>query len=292
MNVYAEVLPHTLGRVMHRINRELKRHAPPEVRFVQSPQEAQLQVLDVLGTGSPPYLTCAEYAILQHCYNTTETRDQAYWLPLFRRARLVMSYHDLYALTGADDFPFYHAPWGVDGTVFCDHGLGRRYAILTSGYDLNQEAIGECHEALFTVLGGQRGGMIHLGPAFWQHAGFEAYTGITDEELAGVYSRCHYVAGLRRGEGFELPVLEGLACGARPICFDTPGYRYWFGDHAVYVAERPAEELTQELAEVFRQDPDPVTAAEREIVLARFDWAAIFGGLWRRVLAHPAPANA
>lgn len=281
MKVYAEVLPPTLGRVMHRINRELKKHAPPNVSFVADPRVADLQVLDVLGTGSPPNVRVSEFALLQHIFSTTETQSADYWLPLWRRARVVMSSLDLPKLVDGADFAFYRAPYGVDGTVFRDHGLARNYAVMTSGYDPGQEAIRECYDAA------RRHNMqtLHLGPDFHYGAGFNSIVGVTDEQLARNYSACRYVSGLRRFEGFELPVLEGLACGARPICFDTAGYRYWFNDHAVYVPETSASELTDALARVFAESPTPVTEGERQRVIEYFSWSRIFGEFWSRVLA-------
>src|SRR6266511_4528244 len=150
-----------------------------------------------------------------------------------------MSYYDLYGLTGRDDFSFYRAPLGVEGSVFYDRGLVRDAAVMTSGYVPAGEAIHECYEAVFGVLRGRHGGMVHLGPSFWSDGSVEVAEGVSDDRLATLYSRCRYVSGLRRGEGFELPVIEGLACGARPVCFDNPCYREWFDGHAVFVEELP-----------------------------------------------------
>jgi hypothetical protein len=284
MRVYAEVLPRWLGRAMYRINRELRRYAPDGVEFVDDARAADLQILDVIGTGSLEYLRAAEYVLIQYCYLTTERPDGAYWSPIFRGARLVMSYHDLPSLTGDDAFRFYRAPLGVDGEVFRDRQLTRDAVVLTTGYDPGGEAIQECHDAVFGILGGRCGGMVHIGPAFWPGRRVEVAEGISDEQLAIRYGRCRYVSGLRRGEGFELPVIEGLACGSRPVCFDTPGYRHWFDGHAVFVTEAPREELTAELAEIFRHEPQPVLPAERAAVLERFDWRRIFARFWELVL--------
>ncbi len=279
MKVYAEVLPATLGRAMHRINRELRRQAPPEVEFVSHPAGADLQILDVIGVGSFAYLALDDHVLLQHCYLTAETHEPEWWLQRFRRARLVMSYHDLPALTGADDFPFYRAPWGVDGTVFADQGLTRSVGVLTSGYDADGEAIFECFEAAARLSIPA----VHVGHDFgWP--GVRFLEGVSDTQLARCYSQARYVSGLRRGEGFELPVIEGLACGARPICFDTPCYRHWFDGHAVFVPELGSAELVEALVEVLMHQPAPVTMVEREALLNCFAWPRIFLGFWNRLM--------
>src|SRR5262249_30437680 len=116
------------------------------------------------GLGSLEHIRVKRHVLLQHCLLTTERPEPAWWLPVFRSSVLVMSYHDLYALTGQRDFAFYHSPWGVDGSVFRDLRLVRREAVLTSGYDVGQEAIVEFRKAALDVLGGVYGGVIHLGP--------------------------------------------------------------------------------------------------------------------------------
>ena len=285
MRAYVKALPPTIGRGAHRVAHALRSHAPDEIEIVDDVSAADVQVLHVIGAGSLDHLARDDYVLLQYCYLTTEHPDASYWLPLFQRARLVMSYYDLYGLTGSTDFAFLHAPLGVDGEVFYDRGVARDAVVLTTGYVLEGEAIGECHDAAFRVLRGSSGGMIHVGPRFWTHRDLETVEGISDDLLAQRYSRAKYVSGLRRGEGFELPVVEGLACGARPVCFDTPTYRQWFDRYAVFVPELPHDELVPVLANVFATDPEPVSDEERSAALATFDWARIARSFWDRLLA-------
>lgn len=46
-------------------------------------------------------------------------------------------------------------------------------------------------------------------------------TGITDEELADTYLRCRAFVFVSLSEGFGIPVLEALACGAPMVCSST-----------------------------------------------------------------------
>jgi len=284
MKVYANVLPPTMGRVMYRINSAIKRYAPDDVQFVNSPEKADLQILDVIGTGNLRYLTGREYIILQHCYRTAETQDPGFWLPIFRRARLVVSYHDLRELTGSDDFPFYRCPWGADPSVFRPSGLQRTHAIITTGYNDDGEAIRECHDAATSLPKPS----IHLNKSHalgWMN-GYPLVTvidDVNDAQLASYYSLVDYVSGLRRGEGFELPVVEGLLCGARPIVFDTLGYHYWFTPHAVFLPETSREELTSLLKTILSSRPLPVTLDERDTVSRKFDWEVIMTRFWQLV---------
>src|SRR6185295_19074765 len=194
----------------------------------------------------------------------------------------------------ADDpgFWFYHAPLGVEADVFkpltegtcescadptddCDggpwcpcachdcNGVSKRtYTIATSGLSWLTESVREC------VVAAQRAAtkalpawIFHLGEQLSREDdGVRCASGITDRQLADVYSQCRFVSGLRRIEGFELPAVEGLLCGARPVLFDTPGYRWIYGDWAEYIREESRESVIEQLVELFKRGARPVTA--------------------------------
>jgi hypothetical protein len=138
----------------------------------------------------------------------------------------------------------------------------------------------ECHAAARSLF--RKG--VHLGP---RHASAEAWAcrdGLSDDGVAALWSSCEWIAALRRVEGFELPALEGLLCGARPVAFDREHYRHWLGEHAEYVPEGTAPEVTAALLELFGRKPRPVRAAERDAVVARFAWPALAAAFWERAL--------
>lgn len=286
MRVHAEVYPPSLGRVMYRINRAIKRHAPPEVRFVPRPEEADLQIIDAVGTGFiGEGLRHKEFVLLMHTWKTAG-ESPSWWTARFREARLVVSFHDLPALAGTDGFAFYRMPWGVDPHVFTlprePQQDPRPLAVLTTGYCDGQEAIRECHEAARRVGLGSA----HLNQQFpWMWPEIERKDGISDGALCDLYQRCRYVSGLRRMEGFELPVVEGMACGCRPICFDQPTARYWFGEHALFVPEDDFARLTACLEALFSSPVRTVDKWERLQVVGRFAWSNIIPAFWKRVLA-------
>src|SRR3990172_3489408 len=160
MKVHYEVYPPTLGQAMHRICRELKKWAPTHVQFVPAPQ-ADVQIVDAVGRGFLHEAVRHErIVILQHCARTAG--ESEWWLPHWRKALLVVSYHDLYNFAKASDFPFLRVPWGVDGETFYNYRDHRDLAVLTFGYDDGQEAIRECHTAASLV--GQVG--VHVNARF------------------------------------------------------------------------------------------------------------------------------
>lgn len=288
VKIYVE--PHAqLSRAMDRVVHALKSFAPSSFYVTNTKAEADVVVLHVIGY--PETLEairwCREtgkrYAMIQYCLRSTQQPMTNEWLPLWQGAEVVWSYYDLYAAISEDyehdaaplkqSFNFYRSPLGVDTTVFrAWPSVPKKYSILTSGYVAVSETVSEAVEAT-RRLGHP---MFHLGPddvAKGDHV--TSKIGINDPQLAQIYSACKYVAGLRRGEGFELPAAEGLICGARPICYDRPHYRDWFGDSAVYIPEANADLVTDYLCEVLAEEPKPVTEEEIAIAKRLFDWDSI-----------------
>lgn len=126
--------------------------------------------------------------------------------------------------------------------------------------------------------------MLHLGPDLKLGPGVEYHLDIPDRKLAGLYSMCQFVAGLRRCEGFEMPAAEGLLCGARPIMFDAPHYRAWFDGLAEFIPETDAASVTNALEGLFREGAVPVSQSEKWDARGRFDWQRLVTGFWTKVL--------
>lgn len=283
--------PEKLSKAVHRIADALARHAPGSVEIVTDRAAADLVIHHVVGVQNFAPTALPElieqdgkpFALVQLCLRTTEWPSTFSWIPLWRRAEVVWSYYDLLGEMRKDgirvDCPFYHAPLGVDGDVFKPAELPKRFLVGTSGYVAETEGVRECARAA-AELGGLQ---FHLGPDLHLGTHVRAKHGLSDAEVASFWSRCRYVAALRRTEGFELPGIEALACGSRPIAFDTQGYRQWFGDHAEYVPEADEGTVTAAIREILAREPRPVTDDERTAVLRRFDWASIVGGFWERL---------
>lgn len=283
--------PKNLSQGIQRVARALAQRLPDPHAVTTSHEDADLLVLHVIGWGSlegwvrEAIDAGRPYAIIQYCLRTTEDPRPDMWWPIWDRARAVWSYYDLCAYADAERQPwFYHAPMGVDPDLFPLSDPGdrpRKYGILTSGYIADTEAVTECAKATWNL--GQL--QAHLGPFLNLGSHVHHFTNVTDQELACYYRASRYVAGLRRIEGFEMPALEGLLSGARPIMFDQPHYRDWFSDSAIYIAEREPKLVQMDIEQILQCYPTPVTPAEREQVAARFSWDAVVTPFWTRVLA-------
>jgi glycosyltransferase involved in cell wall biosynthesis len=292
------------SRAMLRVSGALKKYAPTSdadhaYRFVDTEAEADVVVLHVIGY--PETLEAVKrltarnqkYVIIQYCLRTTQQPLTLEWLPIWQGAEVVWSYYDLREAIRQDcesdnegieqiahSFNFYLGPMGVDPDVFKPFdAAARKFTVFTSGYVAETEGVAECAEAVKRI-GGQQ---YHLGPSNFglgEHV-FSRHD-INDALLAQAYSMCKYVAGLRRGEGFEVPVLEGALCRARPVCFDREHYRLWFNDFAIFVPEGSFEETTDALQAVFQNDPVPISDEERAKIVARFAWSRVIGEFYDR----------
>lgn len=282
-----------LSRAMDRVALALATFAPPDVQVVRNEDDADLVVLHAIGF--PETQRRVEqlgrqgrrFSIIQYCLRTTQCPSTRSWMPLWTEAESVWSYYDLPGLCSADGLTteieepnFYVSPLGGDASVFRESARDRKYTILTSGYVAETEGVREAAVAAERV-GGE---IFHLGHHLGVPGRVTYAMGIDDKALAAAYSASQFVAGLRRIEGFELPAVEGLLCGARPIMFDRPHYRRWFGGFAEYIKEGTFEEVTDALASLFAAGPRPVGEAERMAAAHCFDWESIVRGYWEKTL--------
>lgn len=295
MKVYCEPPQPSLG--LQRIRDALVRYAPSWMEIVSTQTEADLIVIYAIGRRDHLLRQTGwllnrgkQYAIIQVCLRSTMTPDTGDWLEdIWLPAKAIWSYYDLDQACVDDGWSlehdgdsmfrmgqFYHAPLGVDSSVFYPRNVTKRYIIATSGFNRLQESIRECILAADTV----NKDVVHLGREVNWGKNVIGVHGVSDDELASVYSACEFACGLRRTEGFELPAAEGLLCGARPIVFDTLDYRFNYREFAEYINEGTRQQVVDQLVELFQQGPRPVS--EVELCEARwwFDWQRIVKGFY------------
>jgi glycosyltransferase involved in cell wall biosynthesis len=314
ISFYLDPIP-KLSIAMRRVAVALAATAPAWARVVRDVDSADVQLLHPVALNAMKHVKARRYAVMMHCLSQEQQNGGNVpiiapkrlepWSALWSRALAVWSYYpiaDRYAwarksalvrgqfTTSEPDRKvgphLYFAPLGVDTSTFTlpKAQARREFGILTTGYVSGPEA--EAIEE--AAVAAYRAGLttVHLGPSeiggmTAKVPGWSAVNGVSDEELAAIYQRCRWVSGLRHGEGFELPVLEGLASGARPICFDLPCYRQWFNGYAVFVPEASGDALIESLTAVMEHDPEPVSEDERERVVATFDWLTLARGFWQ-----------
>jgi hypothetical protein len=268
--------PDAQDRAILRVAQALKTYMPQH-EYVDTDEDADMVIIHAVGRIKSVLSRIKKpYALIQYAIRSTRNPHTFDWLDIWKNAQAVWSYYDLNQLLKDDgnnlSFNFYHAPLGVDTSVFYDRIRERRFIAATSGIRDDRERVRETYMAALAVMRP----VFHVGPKLSLNMIYSA--GAADDDLADYYSQCEYVMGLRTKEGFELPVLEGLMCGARPVCFDTPHYRKWYEGLAEFIPESSPMDTVASLIEIFRSRRRSVTRNEREYVEGKFNWKTLVEG--------------
>lgn len=276
------------SRPIQRVVQALEKHAPNRVQIVDNENEARLVVLHVTGrnilvrrkveTLRKAGKLCI---IIQYVLRGSRNPNTKDWVDIWERAEFVWSYYDLFAMCHEDGtrLPthFYRSPLGVDASIFYPRaGFARPYIIGTHGSHFMMEGVRECFHAA-QHLGKPQA---HLGTGILPQPNVLVQNNLDDNDVAILWSQCQFVAGLRRKEGFELPAAEGLLCGARPLLFDQPYYRKWYGDFGVFLPSLERADLITYLESVFRQGATPVSTDEIAAARDLFNWRSIASSFW------------
>lgn len=267
----------------------LEKFAPRHISFVSNVEDADLVILHANGRRN--HMTrrarrSKRYVVAQYCLRSTMYPKSDDWKDLWDGAEFVWSYYDLNHEIKVDGGNwsiknFYHSPLGADDNVF---NMDMRqphseYVAMTSGD--SQSLKGESVREVIKAAESTGNVIFHLGPNLKIDGPVEFGYGITDDRLAQIYRSCKYVSGLRKIEGFEMPAVEGLLCGARPILFDTRNYRQWYEPWAEFVPED--KNLVNNLKKLFDKETTPITEKERAEAIQRFNWKDIITNFWERI---------
>jgi len=279
-----------------RVATALVRYKPSDVLLVNKQEEADHVIVHMVGDGQRKHWINPqqEYSCIQYCLRTTELPNTKDWVEVWGRAKAVWSYYDLKSKIAEDlysmphtfdeQFPmnFYYAPLGVDGNVFKPNMPVRKpFLIGTSGYIAATECVDTVHRVCVERLQRMQ---FHLGPNLNLGAYVTYANSIPDEIVSEFWAQCSFVAGLRAIEGFELPVLEGLACGARPIVFNAPHYTHWFGEHAEVIPEdRNPDAVEAALYDIMSRPVRSVSVAEQREIVKKFNWEPLAKGFWEAI---------
>ena len=111
---------------------------------------------------------------------------------------------------------------------------------------------------------------------------------LSREQLAAVYRRAAVVLVPSAAEGFGLPVIEALACGATVVASDIPSLREAGGPAAVYAPVGDVPSWVEVVGKVLANTAAAPPRVERLAWAARFTWAAHAATIalaYRRLLA-------
>lgn len=276
INVYFENQERNLWNNDNNVN--LKRYAPNRIKFVQDVVDADVQIVNVTRLSDLSKVKCKNYIVLFHCRGEWSEEPIESYKDFFKKALFVYSHQDLKSEI-KEPFNFIRGPWGTDTSRFFQTNLfhKRQYKIINTGWVAETEGIDESLIAC-DLLGVNQ---LHIGPNLqFKSPSYKFSNNLSNEDMMRAYNDSEFVCGLRRIEGFEKPVIEGLLCGARPICFDTPLFRYWYDGIAEFVPECPKNELIGHLKALFDKGARPVTESEKSLAIKRFGWVNVAINFW------------
>jgi hypothetical protein len=295
IKVFYPFNPH-ISRAMHRIRNALIKYAPPDVEFVDKPEGA-VHILDFIGqhptiedrvlhpTGLmrtvPSLPVSQKYVIIYHCLPPPDfLKYVSEYRRLLEGSMLVFGTYDKSHIYPPDaKINYYRTAWGYEPEVFYPRGSEKKYLALTTGYIIPDERIDWI--AYACKLHGKP--MVHIGGrnvvdelrATYGGLNITHYEKISDDNLANLYSSSWFTNAMRELLGFELPAVEGYACGSQPVLLDLPCYRYWFSDFGVFVKSRDG------VVDVLSK---PVNVTPKAEILERFKWKNIAPKIWERIL--------
>jgi len=123
------------------------------------------------------------------------------------------------------------------------------------------------------------------GPELAPRVRFLGY--VPEDELPALMASSSAHLSLSHGEGFDLPLLEALACGAPAVVSDIPVHKEHFADWARMVPTGDAEAVAAAVESVLARPPDEAARAlQARQAAARFSWqeaAGVHLDVWRAV---------
>ena len=129
------------------------------------------------------------------------------------------------------------------------------------------------------VIAGQEGWLMSEMSSYIEREGLKErikFTGyIADEDLRALYSSCAVCVYPSLYEGFGLPPLEAMSCGAPVIAADVPSLHETVGKAALLVPPTDVQQLTRALVEILRDEHKRAYFSR-----AGMEWAAQF--TWER----------
>lgn len=277
IRVYFETGIHSLWNKDNEEN--LKRYAPPQIEFTNDYSTADIQILNVTRLADKYLILNKNYIVLAHCFGEWSEEPHEAYNDIFQKARLVYSQLDL---SKHPNINFMRGPWGVNTNIFYNiNPSGKRpFQITCTGSVASTEGLSE----VFTTCTNMNKQMCHLGPRLFEGNNYYCPGFVDHNRLLEIYGSSLYINAMRRIEGFEKTVAEGILCGARPICFDNPIYKYWYGDLVEYVREGSHDEVIKDLTDLFNKPLRKITPEEQKLVMSKFGWIGVARKFWDRFL--------
>ena len=191
--------------------------------------------------------------------------------------------HVTYAAPGAE---FRRAPDGDRVWLEKNELVAARYilAVGTREPRKNFKSVADAYASLPENVR-ERIPLVWCGPAGWgdlllspsaeraRDAGQIRIAGyVPDRELAALYRNCTLFVMASVYEGFGMPVVEAMACGARVAVSKIPAFQEIVGDYGRYVEPLDVEEWRRAIGDAIEEACDDHSMKVQQPDLTRFSW--------------------
>lgn len=274
-----EIKHKDLGKCMDRISLAFHTHFPNVEWGANSPD---LKLVYLFGDGEKKILDQLDnldnVILFQITYFTGDIPPET-WLPYWKRAKLVISFHDLKSYYPNEDFNFLLTPLGAEPELFPVSLEPRTLKVFTTGHVFETE----CLDSIFLACTETKTKMYHTGEDFkWYPEAYQFLPYMNDAEFLGYLQKSQYIAGLRLIEGFEMMCIEGAMTGAVPIVPNLPTYSF-YKDIGIYIDVN--KNIVQQLKDVFERPYSPLTLEQIKYTRETFAWSTICKPLYNRIIA-------
>lgn len=294
LNVWMQVYP-LYTKVINHIMLKLGEQKPSNINLVDDWIDADIIIENVVGTPDRKNLCHwreedwsedikmraeiheGPLVYVAHC----SIVDDDFFRMAFNKSKCVFGFLDFSKTVNAD-YNYIRMPWGVDPNTFMELPdiKERPFDIYTWGASIkpDEEGILSLYKAMKQV----DGKMLHSGIDYGLEAPWYTFVPPADT-YAGVaerLNRARFANALRREEGFELMGIQGALCGAKPLYFDLPCYRYWFDKFGIFVSQ---DNAVEDLVKVFSEDVS-VPAEDKKYVIDNFSWDNVAKIFWGNIL--------
>lgn len=256
-----------MSNALRRIDTAISETLPEGVFETFLPENADVVINGIVNISDVQVFEGKRNILWQLCYKTAGGTEEE-WMEIWKQYDLVVSYFDL----PLDNY--LRLPLGYDPEMFYNIKAPKIYDAIVTGYvdGVEGEVIIDAHKAF--------GNIMHIGPDYKLGNGYNNCQNVTDGVMRQLYQQSKYVLGLRYVEGFELPLVEGGACGAIPVTFDLECYSHWFDDYALFV--QPDAPIVPQLKAIknlyYRQPKSDFSAFTWDNIMKKF-WKGVRYGL-------------
>lgn len=274
----SEVKSQGLGKCFDRISLAFKQHFPRNVEW-GSPNP-DIKIFYLFGGYEIEQLLkqddLSNVVIFQVNYFTTAYPLEKF-VELWKRAKLVISFHPLDTYFPNEKFNFYRTALGAEPSVFTISNANRHHKVFTTGHVANTE----CLDKIFDACSISNTKMLHTGENFkWNPQYYTYLPYMSDAEFVNKLQTTQYIAGLRLLEGFEMMCIEGAMTGATPIVPQLPTYDF-YKDFGIFIDTN--KNITEQLVEIFRGEYKQLSREKVEYVRDTFSWTTVCNGLYNRI---------